>query len=586
MYVDQSDDSTVHVSVSDNLATHEAYLESNAPDTGRIDVDLVSNTDEEIQSVYEDVNGDWGTIESEEDITILETVIDDEANKVGIGVATVDGGATSYLESEYGADNIYLFEAEESTQIANYTRYNVPHTIGGMMIAPYENNVTVGVGCTSGFPALDEDGNEYLFTAGHCVDDEERNWGKGWGFDFTGQLEIFDALGPGETDYPSTSFYDVGSIELFGGADPSKPRVFVKSEDSSDGYKFRTTSRYMKREHIVGKWVCYSGATRAFERCGKIKAAHARRSDVDVNIVKIRTRKRNRANLGDSGSPVYKKLESMKAAAAGILMMTSDGQRYAYFVHAKDAINHGNPDVDLYVDLGAKYPSVLYKHQPIFYSRMSGTREDRSDNSLEETGITDGVSEVSSLLSGDADAATSYNPSGHDSCTVYPFSPVLSFGGDFTIEAWIYSTGRGPQFVPTIASRANSASNWGNFNFKLTGSAPQNLALSWRTVGGSQVIEESDGTVSQNAIHHVAATWNKSAQEVKFYIDGSLSSTEAFTSGQASREVNDEPMHIGCLYRTSSPTASGEWEGTVDDVSMYNEVLDGATIADHYQGGS
>ncbi|MBX3426909.1 MAG: LamG domain-containing protein, partial [Pirellulales bacterium] len=78
--------------------------------------------------------------------------------------------------------------------------------------------------------------------------------------------------------------------------------------------------------------------------------------------------------------------------------------------------------------------------------------------------------------------------------------------------------------------------------------------------------------------YHVTATVDRDAGTIKFYLNGTLVQTSNFTPGAAAYEYGTEPWRIG----VSNPF-HGEWghaaNGVLDDVRIYNRVIDAAEIA-------
>ena len=90
-------------------------------------------------------------------------------------------------------------------------------------------------------------------------------------------------------------------------------------------------------------------------------------------------------------------------------------------------------------------------------------------------------------------------------------------------------------------------------------------------VDGSETIENSGNW------HHVAMTWDTSAGDVKVYQDGELKETTAGIQDFSGDAPNK------CDIGKSSGGDSGYFIGFIDEVSVFTEVVDIATL---YNGGS
>lgn len=79
-----------------------------------------------------------------------------------------------------------------------------------------------------------------------------------------------------------------------------------------------------------------------------------------------------------------------------------------------------------------------------------------------------------------------------------------------------------------------------------------------------------------NAWYHVAAVWDRTANQVRMYVNGTLEGTAAATL--ANREYAQNPWRIGIAY---PGTGNYTWpmNGAIDDVRIYNYALTTAQIA-------
>lgn len=78
------------------------------------------------------------------------------------------------------------------------------------------------------------------------------------------------------------------------------------------------------------------------------------------------------------------------------------------------------------------------------------------------------------------------------------------------------------------------------------------------------------------AWYHVAAVWDRTANQVRIYVNGTLEGTAA--AAAANREYNQEPWRIGVAY---AGTGNYAWpmNGAIDDVRIYNYALTTGQIA-------
>src|SRR5918912_1725866 len=146
-----------------------------------------------------------------------------------------------------------------------------------------------------------------------------------------------------------------------------------------------------------------------------------------------------------------------------------------------------------------------------------------------------------------------------------PHSSSLDVGDTFTIEAWVKRNAFGAPAYQAIASQGANA-------WLLAFSSGNRLVLRKATVGD---LVNSTTTVTDTAWHHVAAT--KSGTSVHLYIDG-VDRTGSVTNRTMAN--NTIPLTIGQSSGTSY------WNGTLDEVALYNAALPASTIQSHRDKGA
>ncbi|UCD07296.1 MAG: LamG domain-containing protein [Candidatus Aenigmatarchaeota archaeon] len=148
----------------------------------------------------------------------------------------------------------------------------------------------------------------------------------------------------------------------------------------------------------------------------------------------------------------------------------------------------------------------------------------------------------------------------------------LDITNQITLETWlkgdpnqiatenIYPIGRENSYAMRVAT----AGPVPQYSFILRNSS--NTAW-WVLSTGANVID--------NEWHHLVLTYNGSYMAA--YIDGSLNATTALTD---TIYVSRYDLCIGC-YRSNY----GTFNGTLDEVAIYNRALSGAEVLEHYQRG-
>lgn len=107
-------------------------------------------------------------------------------------------------------------------------------------------------------------------------------------------------------------------------------------------------------------------------------------------------------------------------------------------------------------------------------------------------------------------------------------SPNLYLGaGDFTIEAWIHlGSVSGNNVICSRWEEADNASK--NFQFSYDGTSDLRLQF-YDTAVGPQVMNSEAYRLEDSSWHHVAVTWDASAEAAAFYINGRTAGTATIT---------------------------------------------------------
>ena len=165
---------------------------------------------------------------------------------------------------------------------------------------------------------------------------------------------------------------------------------------------------------------------------------------------------------------------------------------------------------------------------------------------------------VAGALVGDANTAVTFNGSSQ-----WISIPSITAPARLTLEAWIKTTTSADQ--PIWSNRLGSAGVYfgtsGGFLLLWDDSSTTNPAVS--TV-----------VVNDGAWHHVVVT--SDGFETLFYVDG-----VAVGGGLQSRSASTGAAYIGY----DVPNVTQAWNGSLDEVAIYNNVLTPERIAIHYQAG-
>lgn len=160
-----------------------------------------------------------------------------------------------------------------------------------------------------------------------------------------------------------------------------------------------------------------------------------------------------------------------------------------------------------------------------------------------------------------------------------PAAPSLDVGsgGGLTIEAWINTVYAccGQPVVEWNNGTSFGAQLWVGHPSHAPGYLFANLV---DTNGGYHVVETADGLVASNSYQHLAVTYDRATGQALLYLNGAVvkqTSLGAFT-----------PLTKYDLYIGQRPNSGFQFNGLVDEVSLYNRALSLGEIQAVYNAGS
>ncbi|HUA66825.1 MAG TPA: LamG-like jellyroll fold domain-containing protein [Alphaproteobacteria bacterium] len=269
---------------------------------------------------------------------------------------------------------------------------------------------------------------------------------------------------------------------------------------------------------------------------------------------------------------------SYTAAAA----LTNEGTYTVVISNAGGSVTSSPPVAVSMVPVPSGYPSVIFSDSPLSYWRLdetSGTTayDVMSGNNGVYNNATLGLPGYSPL---DSDTAAGF--SGLNSYVGSISGTAINFTNNapFTLEAWV----NGPAGLPdqsTIIAKGigNNGTteteqfaldvSGGNFRFFTTHSGNQYQALA--TVG-------PDGTWQ-----YVVGVYDSSSlpATLRLYVNGEQVATVTAPYAQS---TTVSPVSIGSKRTGNDPNYDGTFNGTIDEVAVYNKALDASTILAHYDG--
>ncbi len=149
-----------------------------------------------------------------------------------------------------------------------------------------------------------------------------------------------------------------------------------------------------------------------------------------------------------------------------------------------------------------------------------------------------------------------------------PHASQLSITGEITITAWVYKVST--DGWDALVSKGTTGDN---HNYSLN---TNNASVTFSFWNGQYYDSYSSFTLNKNRWYHLAATYHDASNTVKLYRDGVLLTT---LTSNGSLLANSEALLIG---RCTTPSY---FHGRVDDLRIYDRVLDASRILQIMAGG-
>lgn len=192
----------------------------------------------------------------------------------------------------------------------------------------------------------------------------------------------------------------------------------------------------------------------------------------------------------------------------------------------------------------------------------------------------DGTATGTNIVDGVFGKARRFSSSTINAGNVSPLS-FLEYNSNMTFSAWIKT---GTDQSGTILSKQESSGNYRGYNLQ-TGSGGYIYfqLVNIYSTNTLEVRSTNNLNFYDNQWHLVTATYDGSATPagVKIYFDGIQVATTTTINTLSATIANSSPFHIG-----SRNGAAQFFNGLIDEVRVFNSVLDSETIKDQYVLGS
>jgi hypothetical protein len=163
----------------------------------------------------------------------------------------------------------------------------------------------------------------------------------------------------------------------------------------------------------------------------------------------------------------------------------------------------------------------------------------------------------------------------------------LPIGAPCTLEAWVKTTRDAAATKSIIVAQRDASLGsalWFQIETSANGSPNGELVINFLALG---TLYKARGhtRIDDDRPHHVVCTiGGTTPSDVQLYVDGVLQTKTTVTAGNPGGWTS----HLLWTVGNSTDTGGGDWgfDGTVDEVAIYNYVLTADQIAAHYEAGT
>ncbi len=213
------------------------------------------------------------------------------------------------------------------------------------------------------------------------------------------------------------------------------------------------------------------------------------------------------------------------------------------------------------------------------FDESSGTADLADQSGYENNGLMSGTNASTNVITGIYGNARTFN--GTDNFVDVDHASNLNINNGLTIESWVYLTAT-PSFNSGVLTKAcsNQFSPTRGFYSLLLNDFGSYFNKPYLKLGDGSNTRNvgstgADPALSENAWHHLVATYDSTTGTGKFYIDGVAKETN--TSMTASAILNNtDNLNIGRC------TAGNYFTGRIDETKLYRRALTAGEITDLY----
>ena len=207
--------------------------------------------------------------------------------------------------------------------------------------------------------------------------------------------------------------------------------------------------------------------------------------------------------------------------------------------------------------------------ETVWTSTTAGTTLDKSGQN--NTGTLTSMNQATSPAIGKHGQALNFD--GSTSYVEIPDNPAYTLGTAFTYSAWIKTS----DTVGEIFSNFEVASPFVGTLFGVGFGGTNGKLSVWISTSSGSTVQDTGSVVNDNTWRFVTASYD--GTNVRFYRDGALSSTIAATNSVGN---SSNVLRIG---RDNNSPGERYYNGSLDDVRIYNRALSASEVTQLYNAG-
>ncbi|HVV39360.1 MAG TPA: LamG-like jellyroll fold domain-containing protein, partial [Candidatus Paceibacterota bacterium] len=155
---------------------------------------------------------------------------------------------------------------------------------------------------------------------------------------------------------------------------------------------------------------------------------------------------------------------------------------------------------------------------------------------------------------------------------------VQDQAGSFSLAAWVKRTGNSNGQAGTIIGKEMSSNH--QFFLEVQDSDASNANKIRFAIWDVDTTQYSATTLQNNKWYHIVATYDDTTKAKTIYINGV---SDSVVTGSGSPVANSDTLKIG--YSQGTSNANNYFNGSIDEVRLYNRALSAGEVLQLYQLG-